>query len=256
MLKLRQCDIKSCMPNPSNIAHATELLQTRPDLSLEEPIATFIGDDPTPGQLTEAALAVAQPDVFLPYLDAVLHDPSGTTFADNPAFMLVAEDREGGEVESLHALTIAKGDQWDARVHVWMEGRRLTEDLHTHRSAFGSVILAGAFRDEVFARAKPGEGKPMVEWRYDQLEPLGRVAMRSVKQRTFTTKQHHTMPHTLVHSAQVRPEGLSATVVVRRLRDSTSYGYTDGPRTTTFPRVTPVDGVDTLRRLRATLYDT
>jgi len=168
----------------------------------------------------------------------------------------VSDDRQGGQVKSLHALTIAKGPQWDARLHVWMPGERLTEDLHTHRSAFGSVILAGAFKDEVFARSKPGEGKRMVEWRYDRLEPLGEVAMRSVCQRVFTVGQHHTMPHTMVHSAQVRPDGLSSTVVVRRLRDSTSYGYTDGPRTVTFPRVEQVDGLDTLRRLRAVLSDT
>jgi hypothetical protein len=214
------------MPNPHNVMYAAGLLRTRPELNLETPIATFIGDNPTPGRLSEAALAVAQPDILLPYLDALLHDASGTTFAENQAFMLVSDDRQGGQIESLHALTIAKGDQWDARVHVWMEGRRLTEDLHTHRSAFGSVILAGA------------------------------VALRPVRHRTFTAGQNHTMPHTMIHSAQVNPKGLTATVVVRHRRDTTSHGYTDGPRTTTFPRVERVDGLDTLRRLRTTLSDT
>ena len=236
------------MPNPNNIAHATALLESRPDLGFEAPIAEFIGDDPTPGRLTEAALAVAKPHILTPFIDAVLYDPSGTTFDDNPPFMLVSDDHDGcGQVESLHALTIAKGPDWDARLHVWREGRRLTEDLHTHRSAFG---------DEVFVQARHGEGVPMLQWRYDQLEPLGEVAMRSVRLRTFTAGQYHTMPHTMVHSAQVNPRGLSATVVVRRQRDTTSYGYTLGPRTTTFPRVVPVDGLDTLRRLRATLQDT
>lgn len=244
------------MPNLHNIAQASELLQTRPDLGFESPISTFIGDDPTPTRLTEAALAIAQSGVLYGYIDAVIHDPTGTTFEENPAFMLVSDDREGGCIESLHALTIAKGDQWDARLHVWIKGKPLTEDLHTHRSAFGSVVLAGAFRDEVFAKAKPGEGKLMTKWRYDQLDPVGEVAMRALRQRSFTVGQHHTMPHTMIHSAQVRPEDLSATVVVRRLRDSTSYGYTDGPRAVTFPRVEKVDGVDTLRRLRAVLGDT
>lgn len=246
---------KTFMPNLNNIAYASELLQTRPDLEFESPISAFIGDNPTPMRLTEAALAIAQSGVLPAYIDAVVQDPTGTTFEENPPFMLVSDDRKGGCVESLHALTIAKGDQWDARLHVWMEGRRLTEDLHTHRSAFGSVVLAGAFGDEVFVRTKPGEGTPMVEWRYDQLEPLGEVAMRSLRHRRFTAGQHHTMPHTMIHSAQVRPEGLSATVVVRRLRDHTSFGYTDGPRAVTFPRIEQVDGADTLRRLRTALDD-
>jgi hypothetical protein len=248
--------INVLMPNPRNTAFAAELLENRPDfLSLEDPLASFIGDDPSPSRLTSAALALANPRILSPYVDTLLCDPSGTTFGDTPAFMLVSKDREGGEVESLHALTIARGNQWDARLHVWNEGRRLTEDLHTHRSAFGSVILAGAFRDEVFIRAKPGEGAKMLEWRYDQIEPLGEVAMRSMRQRTFAAGEFHTMPHTLIHSAQVKPKGLSATVVVRRQRDSTSHGFTAGPRTTTFPTVVPVDGAETLRRLRSTLQD-
>jgi|GEM_PF-3423046 len=241
--------------NPVMVEYAADLLRNRTGLHLETPIAEFIGTDPTPVRLTEAALAITKRDILLPYISALLVDPSGTAFDSKPAFMLVAED-EQGQIEGLHALTLALGPKWDVRLHAWMEGRRFTEDPHTHDNPFGSVVIVGSFADEVLIRAGPGEiGRPYVEWLHGQADPLGKVALRSFESRFFEPGEYHTMPGTLIHSAKVNPRGISATVVVRHFSGIPGSDFTSGPPTITSPHIQVVNGLDTLRRVRAALKD-
>lgn len=247
------------MPSRHEISRAANLLQTRADLRVEAPLNSFLGIDPTLVKLTEAAVALGQPQIMLPLLDGLLYDASGTELERTPSRMIVNYDENGNRVESLHAVPLAQGDGWSARLHVWSAGQSvLTEDTHNHTADFGSAVLTGSFRDTLYAPAPDGEGEKRYEYRNDgqRVEPVREVVFMRGPSRIIPAGGSHTMDHRVVHSANVRPDGpggISATVVVRRPRQQFGNAYTLGERTGSLPWIEPVDARDALRRVRAAL---
>ena len=97
------------MANRYEIARAASLLQARTDLRVEASLDAFLGTEPSLAKLTEAALALGQPQVMLPLLDGFIHDATGTELERTPARMIVNSDEDGNRVESLHAVPLAQG---------------------------------------------------------------------------------------------------------------------------------------------------
>ncbi|MBB6376103.1 hypothetical protein BKA01_003361 [Pseudonocardia eucalypti] len=209
--------------------------------------------------MTEAAVALGQPQIMLPLLDALIYDPTGTELERTPARMIVNHDEDGNRVESLHAVPLAQGDGWSARLHVWSAGQsQLTEDTHNHTADFGSAVLTGAFRDTLYSPAAHGEGEKRYEYLNDgqRTGPVREVVLMKGPSRIIPAGEAHTMDHRVVHSANVRPDGpggISATVVVRRPRKQFGNAYTVGERTGSPPWVEPVDGVAALKKVRTAL---
>lgn len=247
------------MSSRHEISRATNLLQTRSDLRVEEPVGAFLGTEPSLAKLTEAAAALGQPQVILPLLDALIHDPTGTELERTPSRMIVNYDADGNRVESLHAVPLAQGNGWSARLHVWSAGQSvLTEDTHNHTADFGSAVLTGSFRDTLYAPAPDGEGEKRYEYLNDgeRTEPVREIVLVEGQSRIIPAGSSHTMDHRVVHSANVRPDGpggISATVVVRRPRKLFGNAYTVGERTGSLPWIEPVDGQAALKKVRAAL---
>lgn len=242
------------MPNITEIKRATSLLVARPDLSVVDPLDEFLGEEPTPDKLTEAALALRQPDVLLPIISALIEDPTGTELEATPARMIVNFDADGNRVESLHAVPLAQGNGWSSRLHVWHEGQNLTEDNHTHTADFGSAVLVGSFIDQVLTPAPFGEGHRMFRYINDgRTEPVGEVTLRPNESRIIPAGSFHTMDHRAIHTANVTPDGITATLVVRRARTDSGMAFTEGQRMGSPPWMERVDAKETLTRLRTAL---
>ena len=238
------------MPDPIEIGRLTDALENRDDLTVVPEMDAFLGDQPTLDMLGSAAMALSRPEIFHPLLAAHIHDPSGTALDIEESRVISRTSEDGGRIESLHAVPLAFGEGWSARVHVWGEEQRLTDDLHTHTADFASVVLAGEFRDQMFGVAPPTSEHLMHEYAREVPEPVREVSLVPGEQRRISAGSMHLMSHTAVHAANVVPDGIAATLVVRRRVVDTSAVYWPGDeRPGSIPIEEPVDGVETLARL-------
>jgi hypothetical protein len=243
------------MMSQTTVEQATNLILDRPDLDLANPLQQILGSQPSLERLELAAAALSDLRILDPVIGALLHDPTGMQADETPPKVTVNLDAEGNRIESLHAIPLAEGYGWNARLHIWLGELMLTEDTHDHKVSFGSAVLLDGFRDTPFIRVPYGQGRQMFRYINDDnnSEPVEEVTLRPLEPRLVRPGEVYSLDRSAIHSANVHPDGVAATVVVRSDRLSASNGYTEGPRTGSAPWTEGIEMTATLTRLRAGL---